>query len=116
MEDWGVEIISHKFENGIGIIKFSGKIEKIPEKAFSYCSSLRRITLPNSVTSIGYQAFDECNGFTSVYFKPSTPPKGVQSMLTDNDWRLKIYVPSNSVDAYKSELSNWRYSIISYDF
>lgn len=37
-------------------------------------------------------------------------------MLTDNDWRLKIYVPSNSVDAYKSELSNWRYSIISYDF
>lgn len=36
LEDWGVEIISHKFENGIGIIKFSGKIEKIPEKAFSY--------------------------------------------------------------------------------
>ncbi len=34
--------------------------------AFMYCSSLTAVTIPNSVTSIGIQAFQGCRGLTSV--------------------------------------------------
>ena len=34
--------------------------------AFSYCSSLTSVAIPNSVTSIGYAAFGECSSLTSV--------------------------------------------------
>ena len=38
----------------------------IGEWAFSYCTSLTSVTIPNSVTSIGNSAFQECTGLTSV--------------------------------------------------
>lgn len=33
---------------------------------FSQCSGLTNITIPNSVTSIGYRAFYECSSLTSI--------------------------------------------------
>ena len=38
----------------------------ISSEAFRYCSGLKSVTIPNSVTSIGYSAFDGCKGLTSV--------------------------------------------------
>ena len=34
--------------------------------AFSYCSGLTSITIPDSVTEIGVQAFEGCSGLASV--------------------------------------------------
>ena len=34
--------------------------------AFSYCTRLTSITIPDSVTNIGYEAFSYCTGLTSV--------------------------------------------------
>ena len=75
VEDWGAEMISHEFENGLGVIKFSDKIEQIPGSAFNICWTLRSITLPNSVTSIGNWAFQGCNSLKSV-----TIPNSVSSI------------------------------------
>ncbi|MDY5900496.1 MAG: leucine-rich repeat domain-containing protein, partial [Candidatus Limisoma sp.] len=44
-------------------------------KAFSGCSGLTSVTIPNSVTSIGESAFDNCSGLTSV-----TIPNSVTSI------------------------------------
>lgn len=41
-------------------------VTSISEKAFSYCSKLTGITIPDSVTSIGSYAFEYCTGLTSV--------------------------------------------------
>ena len=52
---------------------FSGN--QIDEGAFSYCTSLTSITIPNSVTSIGYGVFSACSGLTSF-----TIPNSVTSI------------------------------------
>ncbi len=41
----------------------------IGEYAFSGCSGLTSITIPDSVTSIGSWAFSECSGLTDVYYQ-----------------------------------------------
>ena len=50
----------------------------IANYAFYDCSSLTSVTIPNSVTSIGYRAFHECSSLTSV-----TIPNSVTSIGED---------------------------------
>ena len=48
----------------------------IPDSAFSGCSGLARITVPESVTSIGGYAFQNCSGLTSVIVPESVTSIG----------------------------------------
>ena len=92
--------------------------------AFNNCTSLASITIPDSVTSIGESAFWGCLSLAEVYCKPTTPPTGAAYMFyyyngaTNVQIGCEIYVPTESVNAYK-RASYWRdYSsyIVGYDF
>ena len=123
-------------------------VTSIGEGAFEYCTSLTSVTIPDSVTSIGRAAFSLCTSLTSitigdgvtsigdgafykstslseVYCKPLAPPTPLivyESLgwyaFDDNASGRKIYVPTASVEAYKSAQywRNYASDIVGYDF
>lgn len=54
-----VDIISHTFEDGKGIITYDKDITNISEEAF-YGTGITSIILPNSINKIGSYAFQDC--------------------------------------------------------
>ena len=91
--------------NRLTSIIIPSSVTSIGDYAFLNCTSLTNVTIPSSVTSIGKYAFNGCYGLTSVTINRNTPPTLGFSAF-DNTNNGPIYVPEDSVDAYKSA-SNW---------
>lgn len=92
-------------------------VTSIGSWAFSRCVSLTNVTIGNSVTKIGEGAFNGCS-LTSLYCKPTIPPTTSDYIFTSKAPDFKIYVPHNSVDAYKTA-KGWKQCaeyIVGYDF
>ncbi len=90
----------------------------IEDYAFSLCSNLITIIIPEGVTSIGWDAFSLCVSLNSVYCKAITPPSGGFLMFDYNASDRKIYVPMESVEAYKAAeyWSEYADAIVGYEF
>ena len=90
----------------------------IGDYVFYYCDSLTSIAIPDSVTTIRDWAFYNCSSLTSVYCKATTPPAGGYGVFYENADDRKIYVPMESVDAYKSAegWSEYADDIVGYNF
>ena len=54
---FGANIVNNSYIDGKGVITLDGDVTLIGEEAFQYCSNLTSITIPDSVTTIGFQAF-----------------------------------------------------------
>ena len=135
---FGAKIVSNVYENGKGVITFDGDVTSIGYYAFSDCDALKSvtipdsvttielhafydcdalqsITIPNSVTSIGSYTFYGCDALTNVYCKATTPPNQ-DSAFKNTHNLINIYVPSSSVNAYKSAWVEYADKIVGYDF
>ena len=99
-------------------ITIPNSVTSIGNYAFYGCTSLTSVTIGNGVTSIGYGAFYNCKSLTSVYCKATTPPSGDSSMFYNNASGRKIYVPTESVRAYKTAefWSKYAADIVGYNF
>ena len=99
-------------------VTIGNSVTAIERAAFDNCSSLTEIIIPDSVTSIGQYAFDHCTSLREVYCKPTTPPSLEYYAFTNNASNRIIYVPMESVDAYKSadKWKDYSSSIQGYNF
>ena len=111
---------NYAFENchSLTSVTIPDYVWTIGEGAFRICGSLTSVTIPDSVTTIGDWAFWECYSLTSVYCKATTPPAGGFDMFNENASGRKIYVPMESVEAYKCAdgWADYADSIVGYDF
>lgn len=81
-------------------------VTSIADGALASCTSLTSVAIPASVTSIGKQTFGECTGLQTVtVYSPSVPTtNGI--IFTGRSSNVKVYVLSDLVEAYKSDV-NW---------
>ena len=93
-------IASEAFRNrSLKRIVLPNNLTKIGDYAFA-TNQLTSVTIPNSVTSIGDRAFGSSLLLTSVTIHAVNPPTAVGDIFEYN-YSLKIYVPAQSVNAYK---------------
>ena len=121
-----LELIGDSAFGGCGLdsISLPDSVISIGTGAFR-SSSLTNVVLGLNVTSVGESAFFGCYSLENVYCKATTPPSlGTDVFKTYNGtkpncilYSLKtIYVPSESVDAYKSGWWEYKDLIVGYDF
>jgi hypothetical protein len=99
-------------------IFLNNNITTIQDSAFYLCTNLKSINIPECILTIESAAFYNCSSLTSVYCKATTPPALGSYAFVANGSGRKIYVPAESVEAYKSAegWSDYASDIVGYDF
>lgn len=107
-------IKDHAFATNTGLtsINIPDSVTKIGEYAFDQCTSLETVTIGSGITEIGIQAFDAQDALHSITIKATIPPTLGSNAIPNkqNMPNLKIYVPSESITAYKAAAS-WKYNV-----
>lgn len=105
--DGTTKIGGHAFEecSNLTDVIIGNGVTSIGTYVFAYCKKLTSITIPNRITNIGNSSFNNCSSLTSVTIKATTPPT-LGSNVFGNTNNCPIYVPAESVDAYKAA-TNW---------
>jgi hypothetical protein len=110
----GLTEISHSafaYCRSLASIQFPPKLATIGADAFWYCDGildptsdlLTSISLPAMLVSIGNRAFDGCKNLATIAIEAGTPPTLGEYALSRGTITLQhIYVPSASVEAYKT--------------
>lgn len=125
--DFGTPVISNTYEGGIGIIKCESEITSIASNTFNsksitelflpasvqeignnafYGNKMTTVTIPKKVNNIGEGAFCGCQNLSAIIVEALTPPLGSTSMFKRTN-AATIYVPAESVEAYKNSPS-WK--------
>jgi hypothetical protein len=110
----GVESIKSKVFQGCNNIRSfeaDDSLKTIGEEAFRGCMELKQVNLGNGITEIGGKAFMGCFALNSVTVMRADPPTLADKYVFDyNAEDRKIYVPSASLDTYKSHVDWNRYA------
>lgn len=97
-------------------VEIPDNVVHIGRGAFAYCSRLKSVTIGKGVTTIDTDAFRYNPALVDVYCKSTTPSAKGSAVFADCNSALRIYVPRESVDAYKSKWSDYASRIFGYDF
>lgn len=101
------EIPSYAFYScsSLESVELNEGLETIGTNAFTRARALQTLTIPSTVTSIGDSALNTAYCLAIVTVLATTPPT-LGTSAFNNSGIKKIYVPAESVEAYKSA-TNW---------
>lgn len=93
-------------------------VTKIGRYAFCNCPNIRSVTIPSTVVCVEHGAFETCTQLAEVFCPSTTPPQMDGLVFMDCASELVIYVPSESVDAYRTAVGWMNYAdmIVGMDF
>ena len=99
-----IETIGRNAFAATGLLSFTlpEGITTVAEYICFNCKSLTSLTLPSTTANVGYRAFSYCEKLTEIHCKATTPPTLEQYAFEDVVTGRKIYVPQNSIEAYKA--------------
>lgn len=92
--------------NYLSSIDIPSGVTRIEDHSLQSCYSLTSIDIPSGVTYIGDYAFYGCTSLTSITVSATTPPTLYHKRALTDTNNCPIYVPSASVNAYKTA-TNW---------
>ena len=81
-------------------ITLPGSLTSIGYRAFKSCN-LHHVTIPERVTDIGYQAFDSCIRLDALTVLSENPP-AIDDEVFDPRSGMVVFVPKGSETAYKN--------------
>ena len=98
---------------GITSITIPNTISRIEQLTFGFCNSLTTVVIGSGVTYIGQKAFQSSDAIQSMTILATTPPT-LQSQaaavgsLGATSLKFPIYVPAESVSAYKTAFTGYK--------
>ena len=98
--------------NSVTYLGKNYSVTSIGDWAFSDCSGLTSVTIPNSVTSIGDYAFYDCSSLVDVYCLAEEVPNCDRSAFESIASKATLHVPLKSIDAYKNRWRLFRFGRI----
>lgn len=99
----GDETLSELIKRTITTIEIPDDVTTIGTSAFTGCAELESVVLHESIKAVENYAFQNCTKLMSITSKATTPPRLMGSgVFTGVPNDCNIYVPAESVDAYKA--------------
>ena len=92
----------------VNVVKFNYSegamfdVTSIGENAFYQCENLTGVEIPNSVTTIGEYAFADCSSLESIYCDAENVPETAENAFDGVSSDIVVSVPMQSVESYKT--------------
>ena len=103
----GISQSSFNSMQNLSSITVTEGVTTIGSDSFTDSTKLETVDLPSTLTKISYRAFMRCSSLSTVICRAITPPTlDGYDVFSVNAKNRKIYVPAESVSAYKSA-SKW---------
>lgn len=106
LENYSTGSINGTFQGtNITKVKNLGKVTSL-YNTFADCAALRFVELPETMIECGFVCFMNCNSLRVLKLNSVVPPTYYRAFENADTSNLKIYVPDDSVEAYK-QASGW---------
>ena len=95
--------------NKLVSVTIPNSVTSIGNNAFDGCSAMTCLSLGVNITSYGNSAFAGCSALTSIYNYRELPAKLGENTFVGVDYiNCTLYVLAESIDLYKSTDSDWK--------